>query len=435
MTNVTFISGLKEIGGTFVRVETDGAICLFDFGFAVAARIDSAVRLRPEALAADYARLGMLPKEPGIYEPAAAAALGVAPCGGVDKPVFFFISHMHIDHMGGLDMLDPGVPVYMSADSLTLYRRLVAQKDITMRGHDNCIGVPYGGRFTVGDMTVEVLPIDHDCIGASGCRIHTPAGTIVYTGDYRFHGFHPERTRAFAETCRGADLLITEGVTVSNEDVDMLGLTEPADPGRTEYTLLEEVAALAKAEPGLLVINYYERNVERVCRHIEKFAAAGRTLVLDARLADYVAAFYPDADIHVYAPTIHGRALQPGWRIVNRGELLANPAGYVLQLDYADSYELLDLVPHVSRYIHADGAPLGSYDDSYAKLLDLLKTIGIPYDYRSLGGHARPYYLRWMVDTIAPRILVPLHSYRPEQVVSEKAGCRILPESGQTITL
>lgn len=435
MTNVTFIQGLKEIGGTFVRVETDGAICLFDFGFAVASRIDPAVCLRPESLAADYARLGMLPAEPGIYEPAAAAALGVAPWGGVEKPVFFFISHMHIDHMGGLDMLAPDVPVYMSAESLTLYRRLVAQNDITLRAHDRCIGIPYGKQFTVGDMTVEVLPIDHDCIGASGCRIHTPAGTIVYTGDYRFHGFHPERTRAFGEICRGADLLITEGVTVSNEDVDMLSLTEPTAPDRTEYTLLEEVAAMAQEEPGLLVINYYERNVERVQRHIERFAKAGRTLVLDARLADYVAAFYPDTVLHVYAPTIHGRALKPGWQIVNRGALLANPAGYVLQLDYADSYELLDLAPHVSRYIHADGAPLGAYDASYAKLLDLLKAIGIPYDYRSLGGHAKPYFLRWMVDTIAPRILVPLHSFRPEQVASAKAGCRILPKAGQTITL
>lgn len=200
MTNVTFIQGLKEIGGTFVRVETDGAICLFDFGFAVASRIDPAVCLRPESLAADYARLGMLPAEPGIYEPAAAAALGVAPWGGVEKPVFFFISHMHIDHMGGLDMLAPDVPVYMSAESLTLYRRLVAQNDITLRAHDRCIGIPYGKQFTVGDMTVEVLPIDHDCIGASGCRIHTPAGTVVYTGDYRFHGFHPERTRAFGKS-------------------------------------------------------------------------------------------------------------------------------------------------------------------------------------------------------------------------------------------
>ena len=66
MTNVTFISGLKEIGGTFVRVETDGAVCLFDFGFAVAARIDPAVRLRAESLAADYARRGVRPPAPRL---------------------------------------------------------------------------------------------------------------------------------------------------------------------------------------------------------------------------------------------------------------------------------------------------------------------------------------------------------------------------------
>lgn len=215
----------------------------------------------------------------------------------------------------------------------------------------------------------------------------------------------------------------------------MLSLSEPTEPDRTEYTLLEEFAALAREEPGLLVVNYYERNVERVWRHIDNFAAAGRTLVLDARLADYVAAFYPQARLHVYGPTIHSRPLRPEWQVVNRSALLADPTGYVLQLDYADSYELLDLVPYVSRYLHADGAPLGAYDASYAKLLELLKAIGVPYDYRSLGGHASPYYLRWMADTIAPRILVPLHSFRPEQVASARAGCRILPQAGQTITL
>ena len=83
MTNVTFIQGLKEIGGTFVRVETDGAICLFDFGFAVASRIDPAVCLRPESLAADYARLGMLPAEPGIYEPAPQRRLALRPGAGL----------------------------------------------------------------------------------------------------------------------------------------------------------------------------------------------------------------------------------------------------------------------------------------------------------------------------------------------------------------
>ena len=40
MTTLTFYNGLREIGGTFVVVETDEARCMFDFGFSVIDRLD-----------------------------------------------------------------------------------------------------------------------------------------------------------------------------------------------------------------------------------------------------------------------------------------------------------------------------------------------------------------------------------------------------------
>ncbi len=343
---------------------------------------------------------------------------------------------MHIDHMGGIGLLSPDIPVYMSEDSLTLYRRLVAQGDVVGIRHDRCIGVPFGGTFTVGDITAELVPVDHDIVGESGCLFHTPDGVICYTADYRFHGFHPELTRAFAEHCKGADLCITEGVTVSSGDIDMLSLTEPEEHARTEEDLLCEMQKIAEEDQGRLpVVCFYERNVERFHRQSESLREAGRTLVMEARTADYTAAFYPEDPVTVYAPTIHGRALQNDWNVVSRADILKNPGKYVLQLDYADIYELMDLSAVTSRFIHADGSPLGEYDPSYEKLLKLLNVLGIPYEYRGLGGHARPYGLRWMIDTISPEVLVPLHSFRPEQVQSEKAGRRILPEPGQRLVL
>ena len=107
----------------------------------------------------------------------------------------------------------------------------------------------------------------------------------------------------------------------------------------------------------------------------------------------------------------------------------------MLQLDYRDFYELFDLKPVVSGYLHMDGAPLGAYDPSYGKMLMQLEAMGIPFRSMGLGGHARPYYLKQMVDLIAPKVLVPLHSQRPEQVASRCAGRRILPEEGQTLIL
>ena len=41
-------------------------------------------------------------------------------------------------------MLDQNLPVYMSEDSLKLYRRLESCGDIQVKGHKNCIGIPYG---------------------------------------------------------------------------------------------------------------------------------------------------------------------------------------------------------------------------------------------------------------------------------------------------
>lgn len=435
MTKITFYKGLRVIGGTFVAVETERAVCMFDFGFTVSDRADESIRLRPDHIPQDYVRAGMLPSADGIYEPRAAADLGLVPYGETEKPHFFLISHMHIDHMGGLDMLDPRIPVYMTEESETLYRRLAAQSDLTFREHPACTGVPGGQTFSVEDITVQVLPIDHDCVGACGFLIRTPDGSICYTGDYRFHGYHPDRTTAFARACRGADVLITEGVTVSFEDVDMLSLEAPDPTDRTETDLLDETATFCAGAPGLVVINPYNRNVERIHRLAERLARQNRCLVLDAVQADYLAAFYPQDPLCVYAETVCGHPVPERAVLIGRDELLRRPEAYVLQLDYRDFYELYDLNPVVSGYLHMDGAPLGAYDPSYSKMLLQLEALDVPFHSLGLGGHARPYYLKQMVDTIAPGVLVPLHSQRPEQVASRCAGRRILPEEGQTLIL
>ena len=197
-------------------------------------------------------------------------------------------------------MLDQNLPVYMSEDSLNLYRRLEACGDIQVKGHKNCIGIPYGESFTVGDITVEVEAIDHDVVGACGYRITTPGGTICYTGDYRFHGFHPEITKAFGQKMKGVDVLITEGVTVSFDDVDILSLTKPEEPERSEEWLQDTICKESTEQKGLIIVNPYNRNVERLHHLIMTAQKTGRKLVMDGAQADYVQTFYPEDEILMY---------------------------------------------------------------------------------------------------------------------------------------
>ena len=436
MTKLTFYSGLKEIGGTVVGVETETAICLFDFGFSYADRLDNKVSFHKGLEAYDYVKLGVLNAIDGIYEP----ELGIKGFGETDKKVFVIISHMHIDHMGGLGCLDQKLPVYMSSESARLYHELGVMGELEVREHETIIPVDYDGSFTVSDIKVTCVQVDHDVIGACGFLIETPDGKICYTGDYRYHGYHPEISAAFAQKCKGADVMISEGVTISHGDVDVLSLEGPYREN-TELTLLDKMKEFTSSDSeyadGLIIINNYNRNVERIHNFTKVIKEAGRVLALSPEQTDYVAAFYKDDEFSVYLPE-GGELTVPllkDRKVVTRKDILANPSGYVLQQDYSDSYELFELADVISVYLHMDGAPLGDYDPSYAKFYELLKVAGITAVRCGLGGHAEPYYLRKQVDDIAPRTLIPLHSFRPEQLLSKKAGKIILPNTGDTIEL
>ena len=159
----------------------------------------------------------------------------------------------------------------------------------------------------------------------------------------------------------------------------------------------------------------------------------GRKLVMDGVQADYVQTFYPEDEILMYENSVGAdakKAEERGWSIITREELLSNPSKYILQQDYVNFYELMDLSSVITLYVHMDGAPLGDYDPSFGKMHRILDHMNIPYMNIGIGGHSRPYYLRTMLDTIAPHILVPLHSFRPEQVNTTHADKRILPEYG-----
>lgn len=475
MTKLTFYSGLREIGGTVVAIETQNAVCIFDFGYAYVERMDSKIHLRKGLEAYDYVKLGVLNAIDGIYEPEVAHKLGIKGYGETDKEVFAIISHMHIDHMGALWALDERMPVYMSSESATLYHELGVMGELDIREHTNVHSVDYDGSFTVGDIKVTCVQVDHDVIGACGFLIETSEGSICYTGDYRYHGFHPDISAAFAEKCKGATLMISEGVTISFADIDMLSLEGPVRD-RSEWTLLEDMKNRAKEESGLIVINNYIRNVERIHRLIGAAAESGRVLALEPKQADYIAAFYPEDEFVIYLPETaemdeYEVSLMPkaqdnygfrgnenveklnlpvitkfisggenvnnlvGKSVVTMKDILEHPSLFILQQDFKNSYELYDMADVVSLYVQMDGAPLGDYDPSYAVFFSMLDGLGINYERCGLGGHSEPYYLRKQVDTIEPEILVPLHSFRPEQMKSEHAGKIILPEIGESIEL
>ncbi|MBE0601370.1 MAG: MBL fold metallo-hydrolase, partial [Firmicutes bacterium] len=359
MTTLRFYQGLATIGGTIVDIQTEAARCLFDFGLVYDPRIDARVLPRPDACVHDGLMTGSLAPIEGVYGQEALRGLPLKAYGQTQPEPFVLISHMHIDHMGALPTLAEDVEVFLSEDSLRLYRGLRNSGDLPSGYHRNTVGLRPMRWRQKGDMRFRAIPVDHDVPGACGFEIETPDGRICYTGDLRLHGRYGDKSLVFADAVQHADVCIAEGTTVSFiEDFDAVEPTGSLEGVRTEALVEQEIVEAAQANGGMVFLNLYRRNVERVNTLHRALKSAGRQLVMQCETAVLYRQFYPDEPVAVFAPSPGKRKL-PHAEAVSGDMLRAHPARYALDLPYERLLETLDFDPAASLYIHSDGVPLG----------------------------------------------------------------------------
>lgn len=97
----------------------------------------------------------------------------------------FMITHGHEDHIGALPYILKKINVPVFATTLT--QGLIENKlkehellDVTER-----ITVHFGDSVKIGDFCVEFIKTNHSIVDAAALAIHTPAGIIVHTGDFK----------------------------------------------------------------------------------------------------------------------------------------------------------------------------------------------------------------------------------------------------------
>ncbi|MDE5564353.1 MAG: ribonuclease J, partial [Oscillospiraceae bacterium] len=102
-----------------------------------------------------------------------------------DKLRGIVITHGHEDHIGGLAYLLKKVnaPVYGSSMTIGLIKHKLEEHGLLNKVSLNVME----SRKTVkmGCMAVEFIKVNHSIPGAMGMAIHTPAGVLVHTGDFK----------------------------------------------------------------------------------------------------------------------------------------------------------------------------------------------------------------------------------------------------------
>lgn len=199
--------------------------------------------------------------------------------------VGLFLTHGHEDHIGAVPYLlrERGdIPVYGSPLTIALIAAKCKEHRISPLTHE----VREGNREDVGPFELEFVAVNHSIPDALAVAIHTKAGTVLHTGDFKMDQLPLDGRitdlRTFARLGEeGVDLFL-----VDSTNADVPGFT-PSE--REIMPALNRVIASTKRRVIVASFSSHVHRVQQVIDtaaiHNRKVAFIGRSMIRNMKIA------------------------------------------------------------------------------------------------------------------------------------------------------
>ena len=439
MMKVTIHRGTQEIGGTCVELRHVDAHMVLDLGMPLVKRSDpgagsfdaDAVRkMTDDELRASK----LLPDIPGLYR-----------WDTVSSPVAgLVISHAHLDHYGMAGRLREDVPVFCSGQTAAI----LEVSRVFLRGAPSFNDLrtkPFWRTFEAGPFTVKLHLADHSSPGSAAVEVRAGGRCLLYSGDFRAHGWVPTIYERFLEHApRDVDLLLLEGTA----------LGDPDRPFESESEIADRFRRLVEDKEGLGVVWASGQNLDRL-RAIREGVDMARLKVPGARFVidPYTAwvlymanealeaeghpRYHPDARsddcIRVlpidryrdklrrhghgaFVDSLEGKLIDMEALVHGGRELLVLARWEVEQLLLERDPTDLPAPPSFVWSLWDSYLKKRHYRDKMPTILHLEERHGVSHQSIHTSGHAAPKDLRRLVETIHPRRITPIHTFEPDEL-------------------
>ena len=327
-----------------------------------------------------------------------------------EKVRAFLITHAHEDHVGGLPYVlpyFPDVPVYAS----TLARGLLGIKIKEHKLHHNpLLPLDPGDNLEIGPFRIEPFRISHSIPDAMGIALHTPVGTVVTTGDFKFdHTPVDGRRSDFAMLSR----LGEDGVICLLSDS-----TRSENPGYTlsERTVGETFREIMEPLDGRVIVATFASNIARIQQVLDaantfdrKVAVVGRSMEQNFRIA-----------------TDLGYLTFPPGQVVGKDQIGSTPAGQIVIATTGSQGEPMAGLARMANRDHrfveiqpgdtviVSASPIPGNEEYVARTIDNLFKAGANVYYHAVkhahvSGHASQEELKLMLGLTRPKYFIPIH--------------------------
>lgn len=320
------------------------------------------------------------------------------------------LTHGHEDHIGAVpwvwSLLDG--PVYGTPLTLALLEPKLEAHAID--ASDRLVAVRPRERVTVGSLEVEFIRVTHSMPDCVALAVHTPAGTIVHTGDFKvdqtpIDGEHLDAHRLAQLGRQGVLALFADSTNVarkghSGSERDVVAAFEDIFADASGKLIVAPFASsLHRVQVLVDLAVRFGRKVALVGRGMQQNAAAAQRL---GYLAIPPGAQIPDRDVERYPPD-QVLCIVTG----SQGEPLAALARIAVDAHRHVKLERGDVVVFSARAIPGNERAIARVQDQIARrgahvIDESVKRVHV-------SGHASEEELKWMLSLVSPRYFVPIH--------------------------
>jgi len=346
------------------------------------------------------------------------------------------ITHGHEDHIGGIPYLlqQINVPIYATKLTAGLIENKLEEHRLLKSTKLNTVN--HGDIITLGCMQIEFLRMTHSIPDASSLAIHTPAGTIVHTGDFKI-----DYTPIDGEMIDFGRL-----AEIGNKGVLAL-MSDSTNAEREGFTMSESTVGSVLDKYFInctkrIVVATFSSNVHRVQQIVNsavkgnrKIAVCGRSMINmieTARRLGYIQVpdnvfididaikSYPDDALVIITTGSQGETMSALTRMAS-GE-----------------HRKVAITPNDLVIISAN--PIPGNEKFVSKVVDDLMAIGAEVVYNALAeihvsGHACKEEQKLMLSLVRPKYFIPVHGeYRQLMAHADTAKKLGIPNENIFIT-